>query len=73
MIRLPKTGFAPLSKAVLSPWVVEDLEITLLSQVREETTELVHQPQKRFVLWRGIQWDEPTKQLPETTAIEQKE
>ena len=53
--------------------LIEDLEMTLLRNTRQEETELVHAPQKRFVLWRGMKWKESKKQLPTHTATEPRE
>jgi len=68
LVRLEQASFVPLSKAALAPWTVEDLEMALLRNTRQEETELVHAPQKRFVLWRGMSWKEPEKQLPVNTT-----
>ena len=54
LVCLKKDVFQPLSKATVSAWTVQNLEVSLLAEQGEDHMEIKHVPQKRFVLWRGI-------------------
>jgi hypothetical protein len=61
LVCIKKNTFEPLSRATISAWTVQNLEASLLTQKREDETEIMHAPQKRFVLWRGMNLGEPSK------------
>ena len=70
---IAKKNFEELSRSVLAPFTVQHLELMSLDDRMEfNEPEIAHLPQSRFVLWRGMKWDnkEAPPALPEKAKAE---
>lgn len=64
-----KADFQSLSRAVLAPFAVSELETMPAPRSNEDVPrEIVHAPQSRFVLWRGMKWEGPKAQKALTSG-----